>query len=281
MMNHELNLISIIESVNAIIWEYDIAQDRWVYVSPQTQSILGFAPEEWVDLDFWVEHVHSDDRVWAKDYCLTATMQGKNHIFEYRFMKKNGGFVWLRDEVVVIMEHVKPIKLRGFMADITDLKEREEKIRYISFHDELTGLYNRRYFEEELKRIDNPTNYPITILFCDINELKKINDTKGHQQGDEVIKNIATLLSEHSRSNDIVTRWGGDEFAIIMPKTSSKDSENYINRIRSCMSNMKYYYGKIPFAIGRSTKTSINEDIMNVFRNAEIIMYEDKTNSIG
>lgn len=279
MIEKELSLMPIIESVNAIIWEYDIVEDSWVYVSPQTESILGFAPEEWVNLDFWVNNVHNEDRIWARDYCLGATSRGENHTFEYRFMKKNGGYVWLRDEVVVITENGKPTKLRGFMTNITDLKEREEKIKYISFHDELTGLYNRRYFEEELKRIDNPRNYPINIVFGDVNDLKNINDTLGHFQGDEVIKNIADILSKHSRSNDTVTRWGGDEFAIIMPSTSLEDSKNLINRIQSSVSKMEHCFGKITLAVGISTKTKKEENLISVFKKAETLMYKDKSNS--
>ncbi|MDW7667966.1 MAG: PAS domain-containing protein [Bacillota bacterium] len=73
------------------------------YVSPQTKRMLGYEPEEWTGFNFWVEKIHLEDRNWARNYCLTATREGKEHIFEYRFRKKAGGYIWIRDEVVVIM----------------------------------------------------------------------------------------------------------------------------------------------------------------------------------
>lgn len=88
MGKQEFNLLQVIESVNAIIWEYDIAKDSWEYVSPQTKTILGYEPEEWTNLEFWEKNVHEEDRNWAKDYCLRATSEGRDHVFEYRFMKK-------------------------------------------------------------------------------------------------------------------------------------------------------------------------------------------------
>lgn len=89
-MNKDLSeLFEIVESVNAIIWEYNIVDDNWDYVSPQSQKILGYKPEEWTDLDFWVNNIHPEDRNWAKDYCLSCTQKGEDHIFEYRFKKKN------------------------------------------------------------------------------------------------------------------------------------------------------------------------------------------------
>jgi len=161
------------------------------------------------------------------------------------------------------MEDGKPTKLRGFMTDISDLKDREEKIKYISFHDGLTGLYNRRYFEEELERIDNPRNYPITIVFGDVNELKQMNDTFGHLQGDKIIKDIANVLNKYSRSNDTVARWGGDEFAIIMPKTSLEDAKHFIDRINKSISKFHHPFKKKAFAVGLATKTTKEESMMD------------------
>jgi PAS domain S-box-containing protein len=116
------------ESAEAILWEYDVEADRWTYVAPQVTRILGCPPEAWTDLQFWVDHLHPEDRDWALPYCLECANQGEPHTFEYRFLKKDGGVVWIRDVVSVEMEDGQPVKLRGFMMDITERKRAEEVI---------------------------------------------------------------------------------------------------------------------------------------------------------
>lgn len=113
------------ESVGAVLWEYDILRDRWTYVAPQVQDLLGYEPGEWFDVKFWADRIHPEDRTWATEYCAECTQQGRNHQFEYRFRKKNGDFVWLRDDVKVETAQGKPIKLRGFMVDISNRKQAE------------------------------------------------------------------------------------------------------------------------------------------------------------
>ncbi len=126
------------EGTEAILWEYHIPSDRWTYVAPQAQKILGYRPEEWTGLQFWVQHIHREDRDWARRYCLDCTSRGESHTFEYRFLAKDGRVVWLRDVVSVEMEEDKPVKLRGFMVDITEQKELErlkEDVDRITRHD--------------------------------------------------------------------------------------------------------------------------------------------------
>jgi diguanylate cyclase (GGDEF)-like protein/PAS domain S-box-containing protein len=280
MIDKGFNLGKIIESVNAIIWEYNIIEDSWDYVSPQTKTILGFEPEEWTGLDFWVENLHEEDKGWAKDYCLSATSRGENHIFEYRFMKKSGGYVWLRDEVVVIMEQGKPNKLRGFMTNITELKEREEKIKYISFHDELTGLYNRRFFEEQLNRLNHSKYFPLAIVMGDVNGLKLINDTFGHIVGDNYLKLAASIIKSKSREDYIVTRWGGDEFIILIPNSDSSAASKLITSVEEAIEEMEFKQGRLSIAFGYDIKTQDEQDIQEIFRTAEEMMYLNKKSSL-
>jgi len=120
---------------------------------------------------------------------------------------------------------LSPIKIRQkeiagkllVMKDITDRKEYEDKIRYMSFHDYLTGLYNRAFFEEELARLNVERNLPLSIVMGDVNGLKMVNDTYGHEKGDELLKKVAEILKQSFRKSDIISRWGGDEFIILLP----------------------------------------------------------------
>ncbi|MDR9500157.1 MAG: PAS domain-containing protein, partial [Desulfurivibrionaceae bacterium] len=103
------------EGTTAIPWEFDIQADRWDYVAPQVTRMLGYQPEEWTDLRFWVDHIHPEDRQRAADYCQTSTARGEDHQFEYRFLKKDGGIAWLRDVVCVEMAGTRPVRMRGVM----------------------------------------------------------------------------------------------------------------------------------------------------------------------
>ncbi|MCF7794456.1 MAG: PAS domain S-box protein [Candidatus Cloacimonetes bacterium] len=116
------------ETTDAILWEFNINQDKWTYVSPQSKRILGYEPQEWLGLQFWTDHLHPEDRKWASKYCFECTARGESHKFEYRFMNKAGKPVWLRDVVSVEMKDRKPVIMRGFMIDITSRKEMEKQI---------------------------------------------------------------------------------------------------------------------------------------------------------
>ena len=114
------------EKTLTIHWEYNVELDRWTYMAPQVMRILGYEPEEWTDYQFWLDHLHEKDREWAHKYCSECTLKGEDHVFEYRFLKKDGSYAWLLDEVTVGMERGKPVKLWGSIRDITSRKLKEE-----------------------------------------------------------------------------------------------------------------------------------------------------------
>jgi len=164
----------------------------------------------------------------------------------------------------------------GISKDITEKKKAEDKIRYLSFHDTLTGLYNRAYFEEELKRLDTERQLPLTIVMGDVNGLKLMNDAYGHDKGDILLKKISAILQDSFRKEDIVSRWGGDEFIAILPKTYTKDTENIIKRIREKCKKGSTPDMPLSISLGVSTKRSPAEDIEKILKEAEDKMYKNK-----
>ena len=116
--------------------------------------------------------------------------------------------------------------------DITERRLIEEHIRFVSFNDPVSGLHNRIYFEEEARRIDNGRELPISIIMGDVNNLKITNDLLGHEQGDLLIKEIGAIFKRACRENDIIVRWGGDEFVVVLPKTTNANAEEIISRIK-------------------------------------------------
>ena len=125
------------------------------------------------------------------------------------------------------------IGLVGIIIMVYKMYEMIMEIRSRAFRDHLTGLYNRRFFENERKRLDKSRNLPISIIIADIDNLKYINDNQGHHVGDQCIKRVAEVIESVTRDGDIVARRGGDEFAILLPETSSKTSKQICQRIRN------------------------------------------------
>ena len=122
----------LVETTNVIPWESDVATGAFTYVGPQAEKMLGYPAEEWYGKTFWPDHIHPDDRKWVIDYCLESCRKRNHYEFEYRMVKKDGKAIWLRDVVSVIREKGKPLKLRGFMIDITQIKEVNERLENLA-----------------------------------------------------------------------------------------------------------------------------------------------------
>lgn len=160
--------------------------------------------------------------------------------------------------------------------DVTEKKERRAKIQYLSFHDQLTGLYNRRFFEEELRRVDTKKNLPITLVMIDVNGLKLTNDAFGHLAGDRLLQRVAEILKEECRKDDFIARIGGDEFVILLPKTSSEETAVILNRINEAITNEKINSMNVSASYGWETKWESEENMSAVFKKAEDYMYRRK-----
>lgn len=183
-----------------------------------------------------------------------------------------------------IEESASPIKdedgiINGVVLvfrDFTDKKARLKEIEYLSFHDQLTGLYNRRFFEEELTRMDNPRNLPITLIMADVNGLKLTNDAFGHLVGDKLLEKIAEVLKKECRAIDIIARIGGDEFVILLPNANSKEASKIVERINKSIHNQTVESVILSVSFGWDTKNEASEKISDIFKKAEDYMYRRK-----
>jgi diguanylate cyclase (GGDEF)-like protein/PAS domain S-box-containing protein/putative nucleotidyltransferase with HDIG domain len=164
-------------------------------------------------------------------------------------------------------------------TDITLRKMNEEKIGYLSSHDSLTGLLNRSSFERELKKADVKKNLPISIILGDLNGLKLTNDVFGHAAGDELLVKTAEILKNVFGSEAIISRNGGDEFAVVLPKKEKAEALQIIEKIEKALSQENIYALKCSMSLGCDTKASINQSIENTLKNAEGEMYKQKTNN--
>ncbi len=173
-------------------------------------------------------------------------------------------------------EHNNKIGAIESVRDITRQKQDEEKISYLSYHDKLTGLYNRAFFEEETNRLDTDRQLPISIIIGDVNGLKLINDAFGHHDGDELLISAASLLKQACREEDIIARWGGDEFAILLPQTSEEDAHQIYKRIKNSCRETGSYPLQLSISLGMATKIYNWQDIREILKEAEGRMYRNK-----
>ena len=166
------------------------------------------------------------------------------------------------------------------LQDITERKQIEKQLKYLSFHDQLTGLYNRTCFEYEMQRLSKSREHPITVVCMDVDGLKMVNDTLGHAQGDKVLKQCADLLLSIFRKSEIVARTGGDEFAALLPKTDMRTGQEIVSRIRTVIDefNQQAHSSQIPLSIsiGFSVAKNADDDLFSIFKEADDLMYRDK-----
>ncbi|OEH85267.1 hypothetical protein BHU72_04000 [Desulfuribacillus stibiiarsenatis] len=169
---------------------------------------------------------------------------------------------------------------KGYFAtileDITENKRKEERIQYLIYHDLVTGLNNRAYFEKQLKELDTEKELPISLIVADVNGLKLVNDAFGHEKGDLLIKTAAEVIQESCRDTDIVARTGGDEFTIILPKTTEADALVIINNIRTKSSTFEVEGIQLSIALGCATKEIAATNIYEVLKISEAEMYNRK-----
>ncbi len=168
----------------------------------------------------------------------------------------------------------------GKLKEINDiLKEKEKVIRNKAYNDYLTGLYNRRYFENEIKRLDSSRKYPIAIVIGDLDGLKVVNDNFGHKKGDEYLINAADILKSTARTEDIVARIGGDEFAIILPTTNQNEAKRFCQRIKNNFEDFnKKKEPVLPLLISLGFEVMGNkrQNLNEIFNKADQKMYINK-----
>ncbi len=212
----------------------------------------------------------------ANRYYTKVLLSGKEIVAEGTHYTKEGLPV-----EVIIKGH--PVIIEGKLLgayviynDITERKKYEEQLKYLSSHDQLTGLYNRNFLEVEMNRLDTMRQLPISVIIGDLNGLKLTNDVFGHQEGDRLLIKAAEVIKKSCRSEDLIARWGGDEFVIFLPQADTKTAEKITQRIKERCGCQKDETLDISIALGYATKSKAEENIWQVFKEAENRMYSDK-----
>ncbi len=255
---------------------FDSITGKAYQVNSRFSEIVGRTKGEVLSMS-WDQYTHRDD-IQENLHKMNLLNSDKLSGFSLnkRFIKPDGSVIWANVTIAPFKHGNYESRHLCMIEDITKRKQVEEEIIYLSYYDQLTGLYNRRYYEEVLQRIDTKENLPITLVMVDINGLKLINDAFGHFEGDRLLKNFADIIKRECRADDIAARIGGDEFVILMPKTDLNGAKNLIERIKLSLSNKRIKNIKCSASFGWATKKQANEEISSVYMIAEDLMYRHK-----
>ncbi len=273
-------LENIIEGTNVGTWERNVEEDTHI-VNEKWAEILGYTLDELspADMKTFERLTHLDDfDKTEKEFKKLRNQEIEYYDVEFRMKHKNGKWIWInsRAKVTKISKNSETILISGTHTDITEKKEKEKEIEYLSFHDSLTKIYNRRYMEDSIKRLDTTRNTPFSIIVADTNGLKLTNDAYGHEMGDKLLITAAEILKKSCRKEDIICRVGGDEFVILLPNIDEKKTEEIIERIKEELQKVKLGSVIVSLAIGYSTKNKKEENILEIYKEADNKMYKDK-----
>lgn len=269
--------LGLLEDFPALIWRSGV-DGQYNYFNKSWFSFTGSRMEQYPGFGM-KEAVHPDDLDRFVQTYTDAFRARKKFELECRLRRHDGEYRW----VVNFGSPFNDIEgnYAGYIGSCYDITERrmaEEKLKYLSLHDSLSGLYNRTYFEEEMSRLAKGRQYPIGIILCDVDGLKLVNDTLGHDAGDRLLVAAAGVIESSFRKEDMIARIGGDEFAVLLPNTPRDKVERAYHRIQeNCL---KYNQSNpdlpLSMSVGFAVSNGKLTDLNDVFKSADNSMYREK-----
>lgn len=272
----------------ALLYDYVIDEagtGHCLYCSAYSQELLGIAPEELMaDMNRFWNLIHPDDVEFFREQDLKASQGADTFFIDTRVILPSGKEKWIRvSSTKNSMANDEPAIWSGYMIDISQTKQLEMMLHEQATHDFLTGLGNRNYFklhfQSELQRKDRFRADGV-VLLLDLDHFKLINDRYGHDAGDYVLKQVANIIRAQLRNIDIVARWGGEEFCILLPDTTPGQALLVAERIRSSLARRPLNYLnqqiRVTISIGLTTLRLDDKHIEGAIRRADQALYRAK-----
>lgn len=266
---------SLIESTDDSVYMID-KDCRYQFVNGRVLTRLKTTEKKIIGKRYGDFHDTNDAREF-ENYVSKVFKTGTSCRYEYKDRKIER--YALRTMSPIMKANTNKVKYVAVVSkDITNLKKTEEKLKYLSLHDSLTGLYNRVYFEEEMHRLDNSRFELVGLIVFDIDGLKLINDTLGHDKGDQLLIAASRVIRKCFREGDVVARVGGDEFATILPNSPRSKVENICQRIKRAIAvyNRKNTLLPLSIATGFAIRDNPNQSMAELYREADNNMYKEK-----
>ncbi len=272
-------LVSLLDSIPDIIWYKDL-DGRYLVCNKAFCELVGL-PEEQI-----IGKTGYD--IFGQEYAGSYVQQ-ENHVMENRVLVTTEQVAVLPDNRLVSLEMLKAPyfdahgELLGIICisrDISERKQKEDEIRYLSYHDTLTGLGNRSFFEKEQQRLRQESRYPISLITGDINGLKLVNDAFGHNEGDKLLQTAARVIRDNCPADAVIARTGGDEFAMLLPNSPPEQAQAVIGQIKKASRELANQFGEELYytniSLGAATLYHDKDVYEKAFTAAEELMYRQK-----
>ncbi|MEW6418519.1 MAG: diguanylate cyclase [Nitrospirota bacterium] len=249
---------------------------KFINFNPSVLDLFGYSKDEMMEINAQQIYASSADR---DKFRQEIEQKGSVKNYSVKLRKKDEteidclltSTIWKSIDGTILGYH-------GIIRDITDIKKVEDQLIYLSLHDPLTGLYNRAYFGEEMKRIENGRYDSAAVIMCDVDGLKLVNDALGHHAGDDLLIATANILKESFRESDVIARVGGDEFAVLVANTDSNAIEKACHRIQNAAARYNLANPVLPLSVSMGFAVSIGTPIImgSLFKEADNNMYRAK-----
>ncbi|MHC8359004.1 GGDEF domain-containing protein [Pseudomonas sp. LS2P72] len=277
---------ALLVSVNAVLWAFDWESRRVLYVSPAYERIFGRSAGLLLsDYNQWRDSIYPDDLDYAERSLAEVLVKGTDEDREYRIIAADGQVRWISDKCFINRqaEPGQPVIIVGIAEDITDKKQMETELHRLATTDVLTQSSNRRHFfdcaHRELEQARHQGT-PLAFLLLDIDDFKVINDTYGHQEGDNVLQRIAESGRATLRRGDVFGRVGGEEFAAVFPGCAPDMAMQVAERLQREIQRLSFSHGDQTFGItvsqGLTSLTAEDESVDSLFARADAAMYQAK-----
>ncbi len=281
-----------VTGTNDGIWDWNLLEDR-AFFSPRMLRILNIDAESTrfpAPLSVLLNAAHPDHRQNLKANLTNYLEGGHNGLFstEFRVAERHDRDRWvmLRGKVQHD-ERLRPVRMSGSLTDISESKRQQAEIRYQALHDALTQLPNRLLLQDRLEQEiarSQPRRGPFALLMMDLDRFKEINDTLGHQIGDDILRQVAGRLKAVFRESDTIARLGGDEFAVLLPAAGAGRAKHVAEKIRLALKrsfNINHHSFVIGASVGIAMYPEHGDTADTLFRHADVAMYHAKRVNAG
>lgn len=271
--------LKLVERSKDIIYYYQVKPVyKHIYTSPSVDFFLGKGTLEALNKDSNTpfEMIHPEDKA-----IMESKVSGEINYNEgiiQRLKGTDGIYHYFEEYATPIYENGKIIAIQGIMRNIDEKIKLEQELYYQSTHDALTDIYNRGYFERMLHYYNEIENVSIGMILCDVDKLKFVNDTYGHKRGDQLIQAVAKLLTDFFPDTTIISRVGGDEFVVILPKTSREQVDFLCEQLRKKINHSPVENDEIhlQMSVGKAFRDQSFNEMENVYIEADKSMYIEK-----
>lgn len=250
---------------------------RFEFLNLAAEAIFGASASEIVGRSFFEFAPKNQKKILKKQFELRS--KGKSSSYELTILRPDEE---KRHLLITATPRFNPEgQFLGSFTICRDISKRiqvEEKLRFQSNHDALTGLYNRRYFEEEIHRLEHSRRFPMSIILTDVDDLKAVNDTLGHLDGDEHLRRIGVVLQQSFRAEDMIARLSGDEFVVLLPNTDKTGLDKSIQRLKGNLekaSDTNPGKPRLNISIGGATSET-RQPLLKAYNLADQRMYREK-----